>query len=307
MNIGLLSTSLLSEVQETPVVRVEWSLWAWLCDNTSVNSYLLTVLLFAVCIVVPYLIGSINPSIIMSKILFHDDIRTHGSGNAGTTNALRTYGKKISIAVLSLDMLKAGIAVAIGWVLMGRHLGGAVAGFFVVLGHIFPLYHKFKGGKGVACAAIVALIMSPMSFLFCLIVFIIIVVGTKYVSLASVIGIGLYPLFISAFLKSDGVAAGFFAVLTAVFVVIMHRENLKRILNGEESKLSFGKKKDVVPAKEAEKKAEKIYKASDFVACNGCGHTIPITREFCVYCGERNIAFVSGDEDRKNSKKKKKK
>lgn len=298
MNIELLSAAAQEGTQT--VVTMEWSLWSWVSQNTQVSYPVITVLFFAACIIIPYLIGSINPAIIFSKLMFHDDIRTHGSGNAGATNTLRTYGKKVSAAVFACDMLKALIAVAFGWLMMGRTFGGAAAGFFVVLGHMFPLYYKFKGGKGVACAAVVALIMSPISFLLCLLVFIIIVVGTKYVSLASVIGIGLYPLFVSAFPNQNRGAVGLFAVLMAIFVIFMHRGNLKRIAAGEESKLSLGGKKRGKQADDKDTGAEekaKIYKSSDFVECVGCARTIPISRRVCVYCGEENPAYKPSEAD----------
>ncbi|MBE6548665.1 MAG: glycerol-3-phosphate 1-O-acyltransferase PlsY [Ruminococcaceae bacterium] len=268
------------------------------------------------CIVVPYLIGSINPAIIFSKIFYHDDVRKHGSGNAGATNTLRTYGKKMSAAVLLCDMLKAAIAVAFGCIMINHQYGGAMAGFFVVFGHMFPIYYKFKGGKGVACAAVVALMMSPISMLICLVIFVIIVLGTKFVSLGSVVGIAFYPLIVSRFLPPQRQGAiALFGFLMAAFVIFMHRSNLKRIMNKEESKLSFKKKKKETEAQqeqEPEAAPEKIYTAEDFVEC-ACGRTIPVTRERCAYCKKKNPAFVPSDEwdalkaEKKSKNKNKKK
>ena len=307
MNIEFLSAAAGQAAEQAP--KMEWSVWALLCDKTDANYYVLTVLFVFLCMIIPYLLGSINPAIIFSRVFFHDDIRTHGSGNAGATNTLRTYGKKMSAAVLLCDILKTVIGVGFGWVMMGHSFGGAIAGFFVVFGHMFPIYYKFRGGKGVACAATVALMMSPLTLLFCFIAFVIIVAGTKFVSLASVISVALYPLFVQAFVKPERQGAiGLFAVLIAIFVVFMHRGNLKRIYHGEESKLSF-KKKDKEPAEPEKKKSqkpEKIYKDSDFVKCNGCGHTIPVSRETCVYCGEQNPAFVPSADNKKSKKKNKK-
>ncbi len=307
MNVEFLSAAAQQTAEQT--ATIEWSVWAWICQSTGWNYAALTVTFALLCAIVPYLIGSINPAIIFSRIFFHDDIRTHGSGNAGATNTLRTYGKKMSAAVLGCDILKALISVGFGWLMMGHSFGGAIAGFFVILGHMFPIYYKFKGGKGVACAAAVVLMMSPLSFLFCLLVFVIIVLGTKFVSLASIIGIGLYPLFVRAFVTPDRQGAiGLFAVLIAVFVIFMHRANMKRLINGEESKISLGKKKNKEQEdapKSKKKKPEKIYKDSDFVRCEGCGHTIPVTRETCVYCGEKNPAYVPNEENKKSKKRKK--
>lgn len=306
MNIEFLSAAAQQTTQQA-APTVEWSVWAWLYKSTGWNYGALTLIFVALCIIVPYLLGSINPAIIFSKLFFHDDIRTHGSGNAGATNTLRTYGKKMSVLVLGCDILKALISVGFGWLMMGHSIGGAIAGFFVIFGHMFPIYYKFKGGKGVACAAAVVLMMSPLSFLFCFLVFVIIVLGTKFVSLGSIIGIGLYPLFTRAFVPPEKQGAiGLFAVLIAVFIIFMHRTNIKRIANGEESKISLGKKDKKTEDEEKSKKPEKIYKDSDFIRCEGCGHTIPVNRESCVYCGEKNPAYVPREDDKKSKKKKKK-
>ena len=130
------------------------NLYTWIINNYGIantnNALLLMLAGVIVCIVVPYLIGSLNPAIILSRKIYHDDIRSHGSGNAGTTNTLRTYGKRMAIVIFSLDLFKAAIAVIAGLAVMGT-MGGAVAGIFVIVGHMFPIYYKFKGGKGVAC------------------------------------------------------------------------------------------------------------------------------------------------------------
>lgn len=191
-----------------------------------------------VCIVVPYLLGSINPAVLISKTVYHEDIRNFGSGNAGTTNMLRTYGKKAAIATLLCDLGKAAVAVLLGKLLVGTD-GGALAGFFVIFGHMFPIFAKFKGGKGVACLAMVALVISPISFLILLGMFLIIVLGTRFVSLASVMCAFMYPLMIRAF-ANDGLNVAM-AVLIALAVVFMHRENLKRLWNGKESKIDLSK------------------------------------------------------------------
>lgn len=197
------------------------------------------------CIIVPYIFGSLNFAIIISRIFFHDDIRKYGSGNAGMTNMLRTYGKPSAAATLLLDMSKGLLAVLFGRLICGS-LGGAVAGIFVVLGHMFPCFYKFKGGKGVATTAMVALATNWLVFLLLLAVFLIIVIGTKYVSLGSVIGVALYPIFLHAL--APGYIYGYHfnvlaAFVIAAFVIFMHRANIKRIWNGTESKISLKSKK----------------------------------------------------------------
>lgn len=307
MNIQFLNVAA-AEVVQTPTL--DWNLWLYvykLLDGKYFSA--ITIISALLCIIVPYLLGSINPAIILSKKIYHDDIRTHGSGNAGATNTLRTYGKKMSILVFVCDLSKAAIATGFGWLIMGHNIGGAMAGFFVIFGHMFPIYYKFRGGKGVACACAVILMMSPLSFVVCLAAFVIVVLTTKYVSMASVTAAFLYPLVATAFLRERQGAITLFAVLIAGFIIFMHRENLKRIFHGEENKLNFGKKKKQREESESEKprknrkaekdEKEKIYKDSDFITCE-CGRVIPVTREKCVYCGAKNPSYIA-----KNDKSKK--
>ena len=230
-----------------------FNLYSWLIQKVGADdatSGVLMLLAVLLCMAGAYLIGSINPAIIISKKYFNDDIRTHGSGNAGTTNTLRTYGIKIAAVIFALDLIKAAVAIAIGSLILTRAIGGAVAGLFVILGHNFPIYYKFKGGKGVACTAMVILILSPASFVILLPVFIAIVALTRFVSLGSIISVMLFPLLTSIFYKQDGfVTLAAFAIM--LIVVFMHRENIKRLLEGKESKISFGKSR----AEKQEKKA----------------------------------------------------
>ncbi len=212
------------------------------------------------CMIVPYLLGSFNFGLIISRKKYNDDIRTHGSGNAGTTNMLRTYGKRAAVLTLLGDMLKAAAAVVFGYLVADysvflindatgetvrfvNHYGAAIAGLFVMMGHMFPVFYKFKGGKGVATSAMVVLLISPISFLICFAVFVIIVAGTRFVSLASCMGMILYPIVLSAFSGDNNPVAKIMSVVMAVLVVFMHRENLKRLSEGKESKLYFSKKK----------------------------------------------------------------
>ena len=220
------------------------------------------------CIVIPYLLGSLNVGVMISQKHYTDDIRTHGSGNAGATNMLRTFGTKAALLTMAGDMLKAAVAVGLGYLIVGVNaqvtdeagmtyrmvdqIGAAIAGLFVMLGHMFPIFFKFKGGKGVSTSAMVILMISPISFAVCALVFIIIVVGTRYVSLGSVMGMIFYPIILNAFSRTydppRNSTACMISVLMAVLVVYMHRENLKRIMAGNESKISFKRTK---PAAEA--------------------------------------------------------
>ncbi|MBR4873720.1 MAG: glycerol-3-phosphate 1-O-acyltransferase PlsY [Clostridia bacterium] len=216
------------------------------------------------CMVIPYLLGSLNFAIIISKIFFRDDIRKYGSGNAGTTNMLRTYGKLPAAATLLLDMSKGAVAVLIGFLILGSGFyteegytsvfaGTYIAGLFAILGHMFPCFYRFKGGKGVATTAVVILCTNPFLFAVLLLAFVIIVAGSKMISLGSVMCMLLYPLLLHRFsLQGDfvtqpqGILVSF---LIAALVIFMHRSNIKRIWEGKESKLSF-KKHAKVPAAE---------------------------------------------------------
>ena len=213
-----------------------------------------------VLIIGSYLLGSINSAIILSKIIYHDDIRKHGSGNAGMTNMLRTYGKGAAGLTLLGDLLKTALAIALGGFLFGfGYVGGIsmandgycyVAGLFAVLGHIFPIYYGFKGGKGVLATATMALILTPVPFLILLVLFVIIVWMSKYVSLGSVTVAILYPVvlhgyFTITFSDAQYTMPGLIAFSTitlAILIVWCHRGNLQRISNRTERKISFKKK-----------------------------------------------------------------
>lgn len=203
------------------------------------HSQLLFLGLAFVCMIVPYLLGSINPAIVFSRKIYKDDVRTHGSGNAGSTNMLRTYGFKAAALTFVCDMLKAIVSVLFGFLLIGQY-GMSIAGFFAVFGHMFPIYYKFKGGKGVACTVAVAMIISPLTALCAIGVFIVVLIGTKMVSMASVMAALLYPLFMNAFAHDFALGVAM-AVAESCFIVFMHRENLKRIWNYEERKVDFSK------------------------------------------------------------------
>ena len=217
---------------------VDWSIMRFDLGNSNSAALLYLAGTF-LCIVIPYLMGSINPAILISRMVYHDDIRTHGSGNAGTTNMLRTFGAKAAVATMLLDFGKAIVATLLGGLILGE-LGQAIGGFFVGFGHMFPIYYRFHGGKGVACYAMVALVINPWVFLGILGIFIVVLVGTRFVSLASVMAALMYPLLMQAFAydKSGSVAMGVFA---ACFVIFMHRANLRRIWSNEESKIDFSK------------------------------------------------------------------
>ncbi len=198
--------------------------------------------------IISYLLGSVNFSIILSRKIENEDIRESGSGNAGSTNMLRTYGKGIAIATMIGDMLKVAVAIGIAHLIFGNELYSkneilikSFAGFFCVLGHIFPVFFKFKGGKGVATAGGMVLLIDWRIGLILLAIFLIAVAITRWVSLGSIIMAALYPVLTYIFYKDLTLTV--IAVVFAVIIIYKHKSNIKKIVNGTENKLSFGKKK----------------------------------------------------------------
>lgn len=190
-------------------------------------------------IVFPYLLGSINNGIVLSHFLYHEDIRDQGSGNAGATNMLRTYGTKMGVLTFVCDFVKGCLGVVIGRLLFGL-LGAYIGGMFCVMGHIFPCYYKFKGGKGVATSAGMVMMTNWKVFLVLLVIFVLIVYMTRYISFGSILCYMLYPLLLSKMQSpTDPSLSIIMAFLIAFTGVFMHRKNLKRIFEGTESKLNF--------------------------------------------------------------------
>ena len=222
--------------------------------------------------VIGYLLGSISSSILMSRRLTGKDIRTEGSGNAGTTNMLRVHGKKAAAATLLFDVGKGILAVLIAWIAdwaVVKFLNGSTltafertflfgnlkyfAGFFAVLGHDFPIFFGFRGGKGVATSLGVMLIFDWRIGLIVAVVSLLIMVLSRYVSLGSIAGGIVYPAALAAFMAGSGrwnAAYLLVAILLGVLVIVKHHANIRRLLNGTENKL-FAKKKDKIvdPAK----------------------------------------------------------
>ena len=190
---------------------------------------------------IAYLLGSINTSIIVSKLMIHDDIRNHGSGNAGATNALRTLGKKGAIIVVLGDVLKAVIAILIAkLILRGDPSAVYIAGIGAVLGHNFPVYFKFKGGKGIVVSTTVMMFADPIIGLVVITVAITIMAFTRYVSLGSVLGAALFAV-LSLIFKLNDPDFVVFALMIALLAIYMHKSNIVRLISGTENKLTFKK------------------------------------------------------------------
>ena len=198
---------------------------------------------YLIIILVSYFIGSISTSYIIAKKMMGVDIRTQGSGNAGSTNVLRTLGKKAGILTFVGDLLKGVVAVLIAKVIATiAHTDVATASYiavvFVVIGHNWPIYLGFRGGKGVATSLGAMIAVNPVIALSCFAFFILIVYVTKYVSLGSVLGICTSPIIMFFIGNYKGLAVTLFLSASVIF---KHRENIKRLLNGTERKI--GEKK----------------------------------------------------------------
>lgn len=191
-------------------------------------------------IIVGYLLGSVNASIIFSK-LKGDDIRNHGSGNAGATNTLRTYGKGVAAAVTLFDVLKGVVAVLFARYILKDELAVLFAGFGAVLGHNYPVYFDFKGGKGILTSFAVALMVSPLSAVCALVSGVVIIAITRYVSLGSVMGSVVLAI-ASFFFENGNIEISVLIVVLALLAIFRHKENISRLINGTERKL--GEKKE---------------------------------------------------------------
>jgi glycerol-3-phosphate acyltransferase PlsY len=186
-----------------------------------------------------YLIGSIPFSYLIPKWIGKIDIRTMGSGNTGTTNVVRTLGMKVGVLAFIGDFLKGIIPALIGLLWLGE-LGGIIGGSMAVIGHCYPVWLKFKGGKGVATSAGILIVLMPDICILLLIGQFIIIALTKYMSLASLLSAVLLPILAFIFSKSDQMIL--FSIGLALFVIFRHRSNLFRLIKGTETKLVAKKK-----------------------------------------------------------------
>ena len=190
-----------------------------------------------------YFLGSINGAIITSKHLFRKDIRKYGSGNPGITNFYRVFGKAGALLVLFIDISKSVLPTIFGGFLFYTFFdmmifGRVVTGLFVMLGHCFPIYYGFKGGKGVMAAGSIIFVVDWRVALVCWAVFILVVFLSRYISLGSMIGSLAFPAAIFIF-SLGGYLEVIFAALCTTLLVVRHRSNIKRLITGTESRFSF--------------------------------------------------------------------
>ena len=203
--------------------------------------------LYIIMGLIAYAIGSINFSVILSKKMAGFDVREKGSGNAGTTNMLRSVGKKAAAITLICDILKGVVAIGIA-ILLGKMVEGSngsllvqIAGVAVILGHTFPIFFKFKGGKGVATSLGVLIMSNWQIGLICLVFALILIALTQMVSVGSIAAAILYPV-LTLFIPQNYIVPGnylIYSIILAVIIVFNHRENVKRLLSGTENKISF--------------------------------------------------------------------
>ena len=210
---------------------------------------------YVIMAIIAYLIGSVNFSVIFSKKMAGFDIREKGSGNAGSTNMLRSVGKRAAALTLVCDVLKGVVSIAIA-IIVGNMVEGVnkelliqVAGIAVVVGHTFPIFFQFKGGKGVATSLRVILMSNWQIGLICLVFALVLMILTKIVSLGSVSAAVLFPV-LTLFINDNytvltegkrGSVYFIYSVILAVIVLYNHRSNIKRILSGTENKLNLKK------------------------------------------------------------------
>jgi acyl phosphate:glycerol-3-phosphate acyltransferase len=202
-------------------------------------------------IILAYLIGSIPTSLIVSKSQFNIDIRDYGSGNAGATNTFRVLGSKWGTIVMVLDMLKGLVAVKLA-LLLPLYMEDEFArtnfqiglGLAAVLGHIFPIWAEFRGGKGVATLFGLIIAVSPWTALSCAGVFLLVLFLTRFVSLSSILASLAFPVFILVVFNVDNDAYRIFAIAVALLVIMTHQKNIGRLLSGSENKVPIFKNRD---------------------------------------------------------------
>lgn len=206
--------------------------------------------------IISYLLGSCNFGIIISKSLKKEDIRESGSGNAGTTNMMRTYGKILGILTIIGDIVKVFVAIWLAFKIISveetkmifdrisdnpQYVLKSFAGLFAVAGHIFPCFFKFKGGKGVATSGGMVIMIDWRIALILFAIFVLTILITRYVSLGSIIMAVLYPVFMGLFHKDAGLVI--ISLVFTLIVVTAHRENIKKLINHTENKIGSKNKK----------------------------------------------------------------
>jgi len=195
-------------------------------------------------IIFSYLIGALPSSVWIGMQFYDTDVREHGSGNAGATNTFRVLGKRAGTIVLILDILKAWVAVTLLSTLAGKESVEfqLALGLVAVLGHVFPIYIGFRGGKGIASLLGVIIAIQPLAALFSIGVFLITLLVTRFVSLSSMFAACAFPALIFYYFKETNSSLIIFSIMVAVLVIFTHKKNIERLFKKEESKVTILKK-----------------------------------------------------------------
>lgn len=211
--------------------------------------------------VISYLLGSCNSSIIVVRLLKHEDVREHGSKNAGLTNTLRCYGKFPALLTLIGDLGKGIVSVLFSILVFRIIIGegsfnsqtvGYISGIFAILGHIFPIYYGFRGGKGVLVSSSILLVIDPLTFAIIIPFFAVVLLISKYVSVASISAAVFYPVltfllhyFVQHLPLNTCLTHTALVAVTSILLIYMHRTNIQRLRNGTENKFFKKKNTDV--------------------------------------------------------------
>lgn len=197
------------------------------------------------CIAIGFLIGGVNGAILISRFKMHEDVREKGSGNAGLTNFLRSYGGWATLLVVVIDFGKAALACWLATLILPeqRALAVMIAGVAVQIGHIYPVFFGFHGGKGVLCSAAVALMLDWRVFAIAISVFILLFILTRFVSLGSIVAMCTFAGLTVGFYFDQPFVWGL-AILMAIIVIVVHRANISRLIHGKERKTYFHKEKN---------------------------------------------------------------
>lgn len=194
-----------------------------------------------VLMIVAYILGSIPNALWIGKVFRGIDVREHGSKNTGSTNAARVLGAKLGILTLILDISKGAIPTLIATMLLDSSISVILVGICAILGHSFSIFMKFKGGKAVATTVGVFIVLVPGAILLAAVIFFLVFGITRYVSLSSMIGAISLPIWIILFYKN--ILLTIFGIIIAILIIVRHKSNIQRLLNGTESKFSINKKK----------------------------------------------------------------
>ena len=199
-------------------------------------------------VLIGYLLGSIPSAVWIGKTLYGTDVREHGSKNAGATNTFRILGRKAGIIVLLMDVIKGVLAVLLPvWFIHGLHPEDLIrlrliVGAAVFLGHVFPVFAQFRGGKGVATSLGIVIGIHPVAAAICLGVFLVVFILSQYVSLGAITAATLFPIAIIFIFRSESLALNLFSVIIGATVIFTHKKNIARLLKGEESKMNLLKR-----------------------------------------------------------------